>query len=92
MESKLISAGEFLDLFDEDDCPPAGAEVVEDGEWTVEFKDYATRVITYKFGEQFFAVSESRSGNYYSDYFYDDPTCVEVVPEVVPTTIYVVKK
>lgn len=92
MEAKLITAEEFLALMDEDGEPPEEATVVQSGDWEINYKDYATKDTTYKFGEQFFTVSESRSGSYYSDYDYDDPTCYEVVPKEVTVTRYVVKK
>lgn len=38
---------------------------------------------------RFVCINQSRSGSYHSDWYYDDPTICEVVPEVVSITRYV---
>lgn len=88
----MMTAAEFLALMDEDGEPPEEATIVQDGDWEIDYKDYASKDTTYKMGEQFFMVAQRRSGNYYSDYYYDDPECYEVVPQEVTVTRYVVKK
>ena len=60
-------------------------------DWEIDYKDYANKTIVYKVNDQYFRIWCSRSGSYYSDYHYDDPTCEEVIPKQVTTTIYVKK-
>lgn len=64
---------------------------VEDGDWTVEGK-YSYCDWTYFFPELnvYVFCSQSRSGSYHSDYYYDDPNFnfVEPYTETVVVTNY----
>lgn len=69
-------------------------EIIEDGEWENEFKDYDTKESIVKFEGKYYSIVEARNGSYYTDYFYDDPTITEVEPkiETVVVTKWVAKK
>ncbi len=47
-------------------------EVIEEGDWVNEYKDYDFRTDIIKHQDKFYRVSMNRSGSYYSDYFYDE--------------------
>jgi hypothetical protein len=59
---------------------PEEFTVVEVGEWSQEHKSQYARHIVMAHG-QFFCISESRSGSYHTDWFYDEPTVQEVTRE-----------
>lgn len=65
--------------------------VEEDTDWEINYKDYASKDTIFKFPELnvFVRVSESRSGSYYSDYFYDEPSFEFVEPKEITITSYV---
>lgn len=64
-------------------------EIVQDGDWTDELKwQYKTTVVRLKTTEIYLAIHETRSGSYYSDYTYDEPTVTQVVPRQVTRTEY----
>lgn len=67
--------------------------IVEQGDWISEGK-YENRAAVYKHQEtgRFFEVRDSRSGSYYSDYYWNDPEAVEVIAQQVTVTQYVVKQ
>jgi hypothetical protein len=81
----------IYEAFDEDSDE---IEIIEGGEWEIEYKDYACKESIVKFNGKYYSITESRSGSYYSDYFYDEPTIVEVEPktETVVITKWVAKK
>lgn len=80
-EALKASEGEVEDI--------PGVEIVESGDWEIDHKDYALKSTVVHDGEHFFRVDESRSGSYYTDYDYDEPTVTQVVPKQVTRTIYV---
>ncbi|AQW88864.1 putative nucleotide reductase subunit C [Erwinia phage pEa_SNUABM_50] len=65
---------------------------VEEGDWVDEGK-YSYRDDTFFFPDLnvYVNVGQSRSGSYYSDYYYDDPSFMFVEPQTktVVTTVYV---
>ena len=64
------------------------AEIVEEGDWVSEGKyEICESIIKYK--DKFFRMIQSRSGSYYTDYYYNDPTFYEVEPKVITKTVYV---
>ena len=55
--------------------------VIDSGDWVDDGKyQYQQTVIRDKSTDRYFAVSQSRSGSYYSDFEYDDPEICEVSP------------
>jgi c-di-GMP-related signal transduction protein len=56
---------------------------ITSSEWENDYKDYASRyVIVQQIStEKYYQINESRTGSYYSDYYYDDPEIFEVTPE-----------
>ena len=65
-----------------------GAEIVEEGDWVSEGKyEVCESILKYK--EKLFCMVQSRSGSYYTDYYYDEPHFYEVEPKEVTKTIYV---
>lgn len=90
-----MTADEFLELYNDCDGEFDGNSenviLLEQSEWKIDYKDYASRSTIYKKDTQWFAIYESRSGSYYSDYYYDEPTCEEVIPQEVTTITYVTK-
>lgn len=78
-----VNSTVFLKHFLDNDEEPEDAECVEEGEWVSEHK-YQMRDDVWKWKDKFFMISQSRSGSYHTDYYYDDPECCEVKPvEVV---------
>ena len=64
-----------------------GAEIVEEGDWVSEGKyEICETIIKYK--EKLFCMVQSRSGSYYTDYYYNEPHFYEVIPKVISKTIY----
>jgi hypothetical protein len=52
-------------------------EVVKEGDWTNDHKhQYCTTIV--KFEGKLYAIEQSRSGSYWSDYEYDEPEAYEV--------------
>lgn len=90
-----MTSDEFLKLYNDYDQEIEGEEgvtLVESGDWEIDYKDYAFKKGVYKIGSQYFAIYEQRSGSYYTDYCYDDPSCEEVFPQEVTRIEYVTKK
>lgn len=49
-------------------------EVVEEGDWVSEHKYEFCQIIVKEIGtDNYFAIDLSRSGSYFTDYYYDDP-------------------
>lgn len=70
---KEMFEGDGLDGFGHDDQ----SEVIEEGDWTDEGKySYSESII--RFGDKFYSIQQSRSGSYYTDYYYNDPEITEV--------------
>jgi hypothetical protein len=69
----------------EDDDEPEGFEIVSEGEYVSEGK-WERREIIFSFCGKNYTLVSSRSGSYYSDYYYasedwpDEQECLEVVP------------
>lgn len=65
--------------------------IVEDTDWEINYKDYASKDTVFHFPELnvFVRVTENRSGSYYSDYYYDDPQFEFVKPQEITVTSYV---
>ena len=73
-------SGLWLDDFEE-------FEIVEEGGFVSEGKyEVSETIIKYK--EKLFCVLLSRSGSYFTDYYYSEPTVYEVVPKQITKTIY----
>lgn len=71
------------------DIPSDVFEEVEIGEWTDEHKhQHKTDIYRHKPTGRLFALHNSRSGSYWSDYEYDEPTCNEVFAVQVTVTKY----
>jgi len=65
------AAGQCLDEL------PSEFTVVEEGAWSQEHKNQFAQHIVMAHGK-FFCISESRSGSYHTDWYYDEPTIQEV--------------
>jgi exonuclease SbcC len=71
----------LLPLINEDGDTPL--ELVEDGDWEDDGK-YQYRDVIFKYDDKFYRVTDSRSGSYFSDYYYghedwgDEIECPEV--------------
>lgn len=92
--SSIKITKEMQEAFDEG-CEDIGFELVEEGEWVNNYKDYDLKEDIYKHIEsgKFYAYYGSRSGSYYSDYEYDNPDeLVEVQPVETKTITYMVVK
>lgn len=78
----------------DDDFATDDVVSVEEGEWEIDFKDYATRSDTYRHvpSGRYFEISQRRSGSYYTDYFYDAPEIYEVYPVVRTRIVYTSEK
>jgi hypothetical protein len=59
---------EIIDECDGDDNP---LEYVEDTGWIGDGGKYEYKEIIFKFENKYYLISESRSGSYYSDYYYE---------------------
>jgi hypothetical protein len=94
---KMLTAEEFLKLWKDEDCAysgePEGWEVVEETDWTQDHK-YQYQETTYHKDGQYFSVTQSRSGSYHTDWYYNDPECFEVErhEEVKVVVTYKLKK
>lgn len=74
-----------------------GFTVIEEGEWVVDGKyEHKRTVVQHDESQRYFALYESRSGSYFSDYHYDEietdsegmVELDEVFPEEVTTIQY----
>ena len=81
-------------IYEAFDSGTGGIEVIEQGEWQIEYKDCSLKESIVKFEGKYYSITEQRSGSYYSDYYYDDPIIIEVEPkiETVVITKWVEKK
>lgn len=62
-------------------------EIIEEGDWVSEGKyEVCESILKYK--EKLFCMVQSRSGSYYTDYYYNEPHFYEVIPKVISKTIY----
>ena len=64
--------------------------VVDRGDWIDDGKWQSCETV-YGYEDRFFMVKENRSGSYWSDYDYDEPTITEVTPIQVTKTEWIVK-
>jgi len=76
---------EILELYKEED---ESVEIIEDGDWIDDGK-YSFKETVIKYEGKYYQIDESRSGSYYTDYDYFDPTIIEVTPEDVVRTVRV---
>ena len=81
LNSKLVES--ILYAYDEE---LDELEIVERGEWVNEYKNTDSRETIVKYKDKYYKLSESRSGDYYNDYEYDDTDVTEVT-EVTPITV-----
>jgi len=65
-----------------------GAEIIEEGDWVTEYKDFAIQETIFKYEGKFYKMTMNRSGSYYTDYDYSEPEFCEVVPRQITATIY----
>jgi hypothetical protein len=69
------------ELFDADGIDGFGhdadSEVIDEGDWTDEGK-YSFNSSVVRYLDKFYIINQSRSGSYYSDYYYNDPEIYEV--------------
>jgi hypothetical protein len=64
-----------------------GFETVQEGEWEVDHKwEHKETIIKYL--DKFYCVQQSRSGSYFTDYYYNDPDVYEVEPKEITTIVY----
>ena len=62
-------------------------EVVDDGHWEAEHK-YEYKSLIFKYKDKFYELSVSRSGSYYTEYYYDWEVVDEFeCPEMEQVTI-----
>lgn len=84
-ELKALAAENGENYFGIDDLPEDWDEI-DDGNWTDEGKySYMTRIVA-KNGK-FFAIDQSRSGSYFSDYYYTTAEVYEVARKEIVTTV-----
>lgn len=55
-----------------------GFELVEQGDWISEGK-YESQECVFKFEDKFYAITDSRSGRHYTDWYYDSDDWDEFV-------------
>jgi hypothetical protein len=67
-------------------------ELVQETEWEVECKDFQVKQTIVKIGDDYFEITENRSGNHYSGYEPGETSVCEVVPRVISQTIYESKR
>lgn len=63
-------------------------ETVEEGSWEQDGKYQFCEAI-FKHEDEFYCVSQSRSGSYHSDWYYNDPDVYEVTPKEIKTIKWV---
>lgn len=77
-EETLEDGSDYLDF-----------EVVVEGDWVQDHKyQYMDTII--KFADKFYEISQSRSGSYHTDWYYNDSEIREVKPveRVITTIVY----
>jgi hypothetical protein len=88
-----MNAKDILKLWEEcdgelDKTTPLSLE--EEGEWTQDYKyQNLTTIVKHVETDTFWAIHQSRSGSYHTDWYYNDPDCNQVKP--VEETITIVK-
>ena len=67
---------------------PVGFTAVEEGDWVCDGK-YERQEIIFKFNDKFYALWQTRTGSYYTDWYYDsdDWDDEEDVGEVEPVEV-----
>lgn len=78
----------IIDLWENED---EQIEIIDNGKWRTDVK-YEHRDTIVKFIGRYFAIAQSRSGSYFTDYEYCDPMVYEVEPKQVTVTQWVEKK
>jgi hypothetical protein len=89
-----ISAEDYEFLLYEDEIE--GFSIIEHGEWVVDHKYEHKRVIVQHIeSSKYYALYSSRSGSYYTEYYYDelepDSEGMVELEEVVPVTKTIVE-
>lgn len=82
MNEALVA--KIIELFEDDEL-----EIVEEGDWEIEYKDCSCKESIVKHEDKYYNITQGRSGSYYSDYEFDDPEVTEVVPKEVTTIKWV---
>lgn len=61
---------------------PEEFDVVEEGDWGIDYKDYAScvNIVTHKPSKTFWSIYRNRSGSYYTDYYYGESDVCRVEP------------
>lgn len=70
---------------DEESAPEWNFEIIEDEDWIDEGK-YSFKSTFVKWKDAYYRIDQSRSGSYFTDYDYSEPTFVQVIPEEVVIT------
>jgi hypothetical protein len=83
LESFDFGADSYFDIEDIEDT-----EIIEEGDFVSEGK-YEVCETVFKYKGELFSVVQSRSGSYYTDYYYDTPSFYAVEPKVITKTVYV---
>ena len=76
MNEALVA--KIIELFEDDEL-----EIIEEGDWEIEYKDHACKETIVKYEDKYYNIIQGRSGSYYSDYEFDDEEVCEVVPKEV---------
>lgn len=81
---------ELYELFQDE---AKSVEIVEDGDWIDDGK-YSFKDTIVKYQDTYYQISESRSGSYFTDYYYNDPDIYQVTrrEETVVKTFWDIMK
>lgn len=89
-ETKLQKLARLYYEADNDLEEVEGLEMVEEGDWVDDGK-YSHKQSFVKFEDTEFAVTYSRSGSYYTDYYYSPTAFQEIVRTPVQKIVYEVE-
>lgn len=79
---------EIAEMFNDEDPE---LTIINEGSWIDDGK-YSFRTSYVKIEDKYYEIEQSRSGSYYTDYYYDDPEVYEVIPEEVVITKRIYKR
>jgi hypothetical protein len=85
MSEEFKDVLEVWDEAGEESAPEFDFEIIEEEDWIDDGK-YSFKSTYVKWKDAYYRIDQSRSGSYFTDYYYDDPTYVQVVPEQVVVT------
>jgi len=74
---ELLNSGIRPERFYGMDHIPEGFNLVEDDDWTQDYK-YQVNACVYEKDGEFFRISNSRSGSYHTDWYYDTASVEQV--------------